>query len=394
MTLFISFVLLIVSPKAILASNTLMVEENQNVTIACNATGQPKPSVTWFKAFSSLPKGRTRLANKRLIIYNVEKKDRGTYICQADNILGSATDMIQLMIFSPLRFKVRPPQEVTPVMGHTVRLHCVAESDLRPSITWTKYGKLSLPENSSLLQNNTLVLHNIKKAHQGSYSCQAANALTTIEAKVKVNTPVALYSCSEVRKYLSSVSGNYVIDPDGEGGLAPFTVYCDMTAKNGVGVTVISHDSESRTKVRDGLSWKGAGSYSRDIHYTGPSLSQLASLTRVSSHCEQFIKYECYSSRLLGDGIGWWVSRDSSKMTYWGGASPGSGKCACGMTSSCARTSYGCNCDKNDGVWRQDSGLLTDKTKLPVKQLWFGDAGGGNDLGFHTLGKLKCYGTA
>ena len=394
MTLFISFVLLIVSPKAILASNTLMVEENQNVTIACNATGQPKPSVTWFKAFSSLPKGRTRLANKRLIIYNVEKKDRGTYICQADNILGSATDMIQLMIFSPLRFKVRPPQEVTPVMGYTVRLHCVAESDLRPSITWTKYGKLSLPENSSVLQNNTLVLHNIKKAHQGSYSCQAANALTTIEAKVKVNTPVALYSCSEVRKSLSSVSGNYVIDPDGEGGLAPFKVYCDMTAKNGVGVTVISHDSERRTKVRDGLGWAGAGSYSRDIHYTGASLSQLASLTRVSSHCEQFIKYECHDSRLLRDGMGWWVSRDSSKMTYWGGASPGSGKCACGMTSSCARTSYGCNCDKNDGVWREDSGLLNDKTKLPVKQLWFGDAGDRYNQGFHTLGKLKCHGTA
>lgn len=53
------------APKAILASNTLMVEENQNVTIACNATGQPQPSVTWFKASSSLPKGRTRLTNKR-----------------------------------------------------------------------------------------------------------------------------------------------------------------------------------------------------------------------------------------------------------------------------------------------------------------------------------------
>ena len=39
------------------------------------------------------------------------------------------------------------------------------------------------------------------------------------------------------------------IDPDGEGGLAPFTVFCDMTDKSGVGVTVISHDSESRTLV-------------------------------------------------------------------------------------------------------------------------------------------------
>ena len=52
-----------------------------------------------------------------------------------------------------------------------------------------------------------------------------------------------------IRKYGSSVSGNYVIDPDGEGGLAPFTVFCDMTDKSGVGVTVTGHDSESRTHV-------------------------------------------------------------------------------------------------------------------------------------------------
>ena len=35
-------------------------------------------------------------------------------------------------------------------------------------------------------------------------------------------------------------SGNYVIDPDGEGGLPPFDVTCDMNGKNGVGVTVRS----------------------------------------------------------------------------------------------------------------------------------------------------------
>jgi len=194
-----------------------------------------------------------------------------------------------------------------------------------------------------------------------------------------------------IRKYLSSVSGNYKIDPDGLRGLAPFTVYCDMDDKNGVGVTVISHDSESRTHVHG---YGGVGSYSRDIHYTGASLSQLASLTRVSSHCEQFIKYECYNSVMFTRyrAYAWWVSRDSSKMTYWGGASPGSGKCACGITNSCAG-GYGCNCDKNDNVWREDSGLLTDKKHLPVKQLRFGDATG-SEQGYHTLGKLKCYGIA
>ena len=164
-----------------------------------------------------------------------------------------------------------------------------------------------------------------------------------------------------------------------------------MTDKNGVGVTVINHDSESRTHAKGCIA---AGCYSRNIHYNGASLSQLASLTSVSSHCEQFIKYECHDSRLLRDGKGWWVSRDNSSMTYWGGASPGSGKCACGMNNTCANPSYGCNCDKNDQVWREDSGLLTDKTKLPVKQLFFGDNGDGVNKGYHTLGKFKCYGTA
>jgi len=93
----------------------------------------------------------------------------------------------------------------------------------------------------------------------------------------------------------------------------------------------------------------------------------------------------------VGRGFAWWMSRDSSQMTYWGGASPGSGKCACGMTNSCADPSYGCNCDKNDFVWREDSGLLTEKTHLPVKQLRFEDTHD-RQLGYHTLGKLRCYG--
>ena len=35
-------------------------------------------------------------------------------------------------------------------------------------------------------------------------------------------------------------SGNYIIDPDGEGGQAAFSVYCDMTDNNGVGVTSVT----------------------------------------------------------------------------------------------------------------------------------------------------------
>ena len=162
-----------------------------------------------------------------------------------------------------------------------------------------------------------------------------------------------------------------------------------MSGKAGVGVTVISHDSETRTLV-DGCEPRGC--YSRDVTYTGASLAQLASLTRVSSHCEQFIKYECYSSQMLWKGFSWLMPRDDRKLKYWGGASPDSNKCACGMNNTCTNPNRPCNCDKNEEVWREDSGLLTHMSDLPVSQLRFGDTDSSYEKGRHTLGKLKCYG--
>ena len=167
-----------------------------------------------------------------------------------------------------------------------------------------------------------------------------------------------------------------------------------MIDKNGAGVTVISHDSEQRTLVNG---FDHPGSYSRDIQYKGANFSQLASLANVSLHCEQFIKYECKKSKIFksnGDQIAWWVSRDSTKMNNWGGAELGSGKCACGMNNTCVQQNSNCNCDKNDNVWREDSGFLTNKTHLPVKELRFGDTEDDNEQGYHTLGKFKCYGIA
>ena len=208
-------------------------------------------------------------------------------------------------------------------------------------------------------------------------------------------SPFSAKSCSHLKELNPAVdSGTYLIDPDGKRSLAPFNVTCNMTDKNGVGVTIISHDSENRTLVSG---YDDPGSYSRDIHYTGANLSQLSSLTEISSRCEQFIKYECHHSRLFKnqqEPFGWWVSRGSAKMTYWGGASANRSNCACGMNKSCAEPKSRCNCDKNDHVWHEDSGFLTDKTRLPVIQLRFGDTGGGREEGYHTLGKLKCYGIA
>lgn len=186
-----------------------------------------------------------------------------------------------------------------------------------------------------------------------------------------------------------------MIDPDGEGGVKPFTVYCDMRDKGGVGVTVISHDSESRTHVthsNSGCTSSTEGCYRKDVAYIGVNPAQLAALTRVSQNCEQLIKYECNPySPFIERRYAWWVSRDGIRMEYWGGATGYNQMCACGVTNSCSISGRKCNCPTNSG-WSEDSGLLTDKSALPVSQIRLGDLNSSLEKGYHTLGKLKCYG--
>ncbi len=78
-----------------------------------------------------------------------------------------------------------------------------------------------------------------------------------------------------------------------------------MTSKNEIGVTVIGHNSESRTKVNG---YEDLGSYKRDIVYDA-TMEQIVAVMNQSRYCEQFIKYECHGSLLLLNGFGWWVSR-------------------------------------------------------------------------------------
>ena len=130
------------------------------------------------------------------------------------------------------------------------------------------------------------------------------------------------------------------------------------------------------------------------LRYTGVSTAQLAALTRVSQSCEQFIKFECNNDvAFIEISYAWWVSRDGTRMNYWGGATGHDNMCACGVTNSCTGgTKY--NCDNSGSGWYEDSGLLTDKSALPVTQIRLGDLNGSNEEGYHTLGKLKCYGQA
>ena len=369
------------------------------MTLVCQASGQPTPTVTWQKAFSPLPRKKTTVVNGTLTISNIEKADGGAYACVASNLLGEDSAVAQVTVLDTLKFRIIPPQKVTVSASSKVVLHCAAQGAL--NIFWKKSGQ-ALPQNHVLYPNGTLLLTKVSPNEAGSYSCEAKNFKRSIETTsvVEILKPEAK-SCSRIKaKKPGASSGNYIIDPDGNGGVTPFSVYCDMSYKGGVGVTIISHDSESRTHVGNTDKCEPAGCYWKDVRYTGVGTAQLAALTQVSKNCEQFIKYECKNDAgSVSDGYAWWVSRNGAQMNYWGGARGHYRMCACGVTNSCT-SGKRCNCDSylsssGKAGWREDSGLLTDKSVLPVSQIRLGDLGDWpREEGYHTLGKLKCYGEA
>ena len=73
----------------------------QNVTVRCQASGDPLPKVTWMKENGVLPVRRANVSlNGTLKIWNTKEEDSGIYICVA-----SSNEVLKA--FSTLRLTIR-----------------------------------------------------------------------------------------------------------------------------------------------------------------------------------------------------------------------------------------------------------------------------------------------
>ena len=73
--------------------------EGYNVTLTCNAFGNPEPNVSWTVIGPRMDiSNNHRISfshdNKKMIITNVTRTDSGEYRCMATNSLGDATSHV------------------------------------------------------------------------------------------------------------------------------------------------------------------------------------------------------------------------------------------------------------------------------------------------------------
>nr|XP_054926797.1 protein sax-3-like isoform X2 [Dermacentor andersoni] len=166
---------------------TTLAEES--VQFECKVNGDPTPTVTWRRQDGKMPIGRAYVQeDKSLHIKNVASTDEGTYICESENIVGSASASATLTVQSRPTFRLTPQDQKVGLNG-VAKFDCLATGNPRPSVFWTREGNqvLMFPGKShgrfSVSPEGTLTITGVRKEDRGYYVCSALSVVGSSMAK-------------------------------------------------------------------------------------------------------------------------------------------------------------------------------------------------------------------
>ncbi|XP_075062943.1 intercellular adhesion molecule 5-like isoform X2 [Mixophyes fleayi] len=149
--------------------NPSLHNEGDNVTISCEADGNPTPTYSWSMPSSSIELSHD---NRSIEIWNMKKSHLGKYICTAQNQHGTATleEKIALKV-KPIISKiiVKPSAQLTE--GDNVTLTCEANGFPPPTYSWQK----PTPNAVFSKDKKTINIQKAQKTHGGNYICTAQN---------------------------------------------------------------------------------------------------------------------------------------------------------------------------------------------------------------------------
>ncbi|XP_032334547.1 hemicentin-2 isoform X3 [Camelus ferus] len=159
----------------------------EEVLLPCEASGIPRPSVTWQKEGLSVTAGVSTqvLPSGQLRIIHASPEDAGNYFCIAQNSAGSAMGKTRLVVHVPPVIETGLP-DLSITEGSHAFLPCTARGSPEPDVTWEKDGQpVSGAEGKFTIQpSGELLVKNSESQDAGTYTCTAENAVGRARRRV------------------------------------------------------------------------------------------------------------------------------------------------------------------------------------------------------------------
>ncbi|KAJ9595177.1 hypothetical protein L9F63_013535, partial [Diploptera punctata] len=171
--------------------------QNHNAQFQCTITGNPRPTVTWYKGAREIIHGTKYHMLKEgevysLIVNDVYGEDADEYVCRAVNKGGVKSTRAELIIMTPPRLNVPPRFRDTAFFdkGENVVIKIPFTGSPKPRITWQKDGEniesgghyaVEVKERHAIL-----TIRDGSKLDSGPYQLIAENNLGMDSAMIKI----------------------------------------------------------------------------------------------------------------------------------------------------------------------------------------------------------------
>ncbi|KAI7792731.1 brother of CDO precursor, partial [Triplophysa rosa] len=173
------------------ASRSIMVNKGQRLVLECVASGIPTPQVTWAKDGQDLRNhNNTRFLLSNLLIDAASESDSGTYVCHADNGIGSAnsaTVLYEVQVFEPPQVRIELQQQDAE-WGDTVRFSCHVGGKPAATVVWLHDAQPLNPSPRHRMSPQVLRVLNVGQEDDGVYQCMAENGVGSSQAATRLLT--------------------------------------------------------------------------------------------------------------------------------------------------------------------------------------------------------------
>ncbi|NXE93609.1 NCAM1 protein, partial [Menura novaehollandiae] len=221
-------------PKITYVENKTAMELEEQITLTCEASGDPIPSITWRTSTRNISNEEKTLDGRIIVrsharvssltLKEIQYTDAGEYVCTASNTIGQDSQAMYLEVqYAP---KLQGPVAVYTWEGNQVNITCEVFAYPSAVISWFRDGQLLPSSNYSNIK-----IYNTPSASYlevtpdsendfGNYNCTAVNRIGQESSEfilVQADTPSSP-SIGRVEPYSSSAQVEFD-EPEATGGV-------------------------------------------------------------------------------------------------------------------------------------------------------------------------------